>query len=247
MTARWPSVCGPGRHAPCKPPAAPAPRCFARVAAHAQGILNRLAVDEGEVEERVFTEAITNQYESREAVKFAGGLAAATERTPCQCRPVGSGAAAWRLTALHARALESKLGANPVQGDTLPRCRTAAQRAGLLRAVGTYAPTLQGLAVLTSCASHSGAAASPPLLPRVTCRAGVLLAIPLAIGFVVSRAVAQPLWSYAEQLNPAAFAATDNQKVEGAHELHIEELRLRMVRRAGARRQRGARPAGQPA
>lgn len=67
----------------------------------------------------------------------------------------------------------------------------------------------------------------PP--PHPACRPGILLAIPLAIGFGVSRAVAQPLWSYAEQLDPAAFAATDNQKVEGAHELHIEELRLRMV------------------
>lgn len=101
---------------------------YLRPIVDAEGILNRLAVDEGEVEERVFTEAITNQYESREAVKFAG----------------------------------------------------------------------------------------------------ILLAIPLAIGFGVSRVVAQPLWAYAERLDPAAFAATDNQKVEGAHELHVEELRLRM-------------------
>jgi hypothetical protein len=39
-----------------------------------QGIVNRLAIDEAEVEERVFVEAITNQYESREAVKYAGEL-----------------------------------------------------------------------------------------------------------------------------------------------------------------------------
>ena len=48
--------------------------CAYYAAAHTlQGIVNRLAVDEAEVEERVFVEAITNQYESREAVKYAGG------------------------------------------------------------------------------------------------------------------------------------------------------------------------------
>lgn len=94
----------------------------------AQGIVNRLAVDEAEVEERVFVEAITNQYESREAVKYVG----------------------------------------------------------------------------------------------------YLVAIPLVVGFVLSRAVAQPLWGYAETLNPAVFATSDHQKVEGAHELHIEEMRLRL-------------------
>ena len=41
--------------------------------------------------------------------------------------------------------------------------------------------------------------------------------------------MAQPLWGYAETIDPAAFAPSDIQKVEGAHELHIEELRLRMV------------------
>ena len=46
-----------------------------------QGIVNRLAVDEAEVEERVFVEAITNQYESREAVKYAGGCC----RCCCRC------------------------------------------------------------------------------------------------------------------------------------------------------------------
>lgn len=46
--------------------------CCCACPAGLQGIVNRLAVDEAEVEERVFVEAITNQYESREAVKFAG-------------------------------------------------------------------------------------------------------------------------------------------------------------------------------
>ena len=48
-------------------------RCAHAAALIPQGIVNRLAVDEAEVEERVFVEAITNQYESREAVKYAGG------------------------------------------------------------------------------------------------------------------------------------------------------------------------------
>jgi hypothetical protein len=38
------------------------------------GIYNRLAISEKEAEERVFIEAITNQYESREALKYAGIL-----------------------------------------------------------------------------------------------------------------------------------------------------------------------------
>ena len=45
---------------------------YMRPIVDAQGIANRLAWDEAEVEERVFIEAITNQYESRQAVKFAG-------------------------------------------------------------------------------------------------------------------------------------------------------------------------------
>ena len=70
----------------------------------------------------------------------------------------------------------------------------------------------------------------PDWLPLPACPpAGTLVAIPLAIGFALSRMVAQPLWGYAETIDPAAFAPSDIQKVEGAHELHIEELRLRMV------------------
>lgn len=50
------------------------PACDRHLARHGlQGIVNRLAVDEAEVEERVFVEAITNQYESREAIKYLGG------------------------------------------------------------------------------------------------------------------------------------------------------------------------------
>ncbi|PRW20451.1 Chloroplast envelope membrane [Chlorella sorokiniana] len=101
---------------------------YIRPIVDAQGIVNRLIVDEAEAEERVFVEAITNQYESREAIKYFGAL----------------------------------------------------------------------------------------------------IGIPLAIGFALSRFVASPLWEFAEGLDPLAFAPNDFQKIEGAHELHLEELRLRM-------------------
>ena len=101
---------------------------YLRPIVDATGVYNRLLIGEREAEERVFIEAITNQYESREALKFAG----------------------------------------------------------------------------------------------------ILIAVPLAIGLVVSRLVAQPLWQYAERINPDAFALSDEQKVAGADEMHQEEVRLRM-------------------
>jgi hypothetical protein len=92
------------------------------------GIYNRVAIGEKEAEERVFVEAITNQYESRESLQYAA----------------------------------------------------------------------------------------------------ILLGVPLTIGFIISHLIAQPLWDYAENLNPAAFALTDEQKVAGAEAMHREEVRLRL-------------------
>jgi hypothetical protein len=92
------------------------------------GIYNRVAIGEKEAEERVFVEAITNQYESREALRYAA----------------------------------------------------------------------------------------------------ILFGIPLTIGFLISNLVAKPLWDYAENLNPAAFALSDDQKVAGAEAMHREEVRLRL-------------------
>lgn len=40
----------------------------------------RLTYDEREAEERVFVEAITNQYESKEALVYAGGCCARWDR-----------------------------------------------------------------------------------------------------------------------------------------------------------------------
>lgn len=101
---------------------------YLRPIVDATGIYNRLAIGEKEAEERVFVEAITNQYESREALRYAA----------------------------------------------------------------------------------------------------VLIGVPLMIGFAVSHVIAKPLWRYAEQLDPNAFALSDEQKVAGAHAMHREEVRLRL-------------------
>ena len=65
--------------------------------------------------------------------------------------------------------------------------------------------------------------------PRIS---GVLIGVPLVAGFVVSRLIAGPLWSWAEGMDAGAFALKDEQKVAGAQKLHAEELRIRMVRHA---------------
>jgi len=54
-----------------------------------------------------------------------------------------------------------------------------------------------------------------------------LVALPLITGFVVSRALADPVLSFTLENNPDAFAMSDHQKVEGAHKVHIEEARVR--------------------
>lgn len=58
--------------------------------------------------------------------------------------------------------------------------------------------------------------------------AAILFGIPLTVGFLISNLVAKPLWNYAEDLNPAAFALSDEQKVAGAEAMHREEVRLRL-------------------
>jgi hypothetical protein len=63
---------------------------YLRPIVDATGIFNRLALGEREAEERVFVEAITNQYESREALKYGAFLVAA---------PLALGFAASRLLA----------------------------------------------------------------------------------------------------------------------------------------------------
>ncbi|KAG1671691.1 hypothetical protein FOA52_007483 [Chlamydomonas sp. UWO 241] len=59
-----------------------------------------------------------------------------------------------------------------------------------------------------------------------------LIGVPLATGFIVSRALADPVLNFTLQThtqnNEDAFAMNDLQKVEGARALHVEETRLRL-------------------
>ena len=52
--------------------------------------------------------------------------------------------------------------------------------------------------------------------------------VPLLVGLVVSRLLAEPFFEVAQRYNPDVFALTDKRKVEGAKEIHKHELRLRM-------------------
>jgi hypothetical protein len=63
--------------------------------------------------------------------------------------------------------------------------------------------------------------------------AGVLVGVPLVVGFVVSRLLAQSLWDFAQELDKHAFALSDRQKVEGAEAMHREEVKLRMAASLG--------------
>lgn len=58
--------------------------------------------------------------------------------------------------------------------------------------------------------------------------AAQLFGIPLLTGFIVSRALADPVLNFTLQNNEDAFAMTDIQKIEGAHAVHVEEARMRM-------------------
>lgn len=58
--------------------------------------------------------------------------------------------------------------------------------------------------------------------------AGFLLGIPLLIGFTLSRLVADPFYEFVLAFDANAFALSDRSKVEGAHEIHLHEMRLRM-------------------
>ena len=58
--------------------------------------------------------------------------------------------------------------------------------------------------------------------------AAVLFLSPLIAGFTLSRLIASPLLDSIEEWNPRAFELSDNQKVEGFHEVKKAELRIRM-------------------
>lgn len=52
--------------------------------------------------------------------------------------------------------------------------------------------------------------------------------MPLLIGFTLSRLLADPFFELVLAYNPNAFALSDKEKVEGAREVEIHEMRLRM-------------------
>ncbi|EFJ52816.1 hypothetical protein VOLCADRAFT_86170 [Volvox carteri f. nagariensis] len=55
-----------------------------------------------------------------------------------------------------------------------------------------------------------------------------LIGIPLVTGFVVSRALADPILNFSLRNNPDAFELSEIQKYEGAKAVHVEETRLRL-------------------
>lgn len=63
--------------------------------------------------------------------------------------------------------------------------------------------------------------------------AAFMIVVPLSIGFLVSRLVAEPVFHVVESFNAEAFAPTDKQKVQGAHRVQVEEMRLRMEEAVG--------------
>lgn len=58
--------------------------------------------------------------------------------------------------------------------------------------------------------------------------AAYLLLVPLVTGFCISRLIAEPAFYVLQQQSPEAFAPSERQRVEGAEEVHKEELRLQM-------------------
>ncbi|CAK0741175.1 hypothetical protein CVIRNUC_001305 [Coccomyxa viridis] len=57
---------------------------------------------------------------------------------------------------------------------------------------------------------------------------GILLGVPIVVGFVVSRIFAEPFYEVAQRYNPQVFALSDREKIEGAKEVRKHDLRLRM-------------------
>ena len=48
---------------------------------------------------------------------------------------------------------------------------------------------------------------------------GILLGVPIAVGFVVSRIFAEPFYEVAQRYNPQIFALSDREQIEGAKEV----------------------------
>jgi hypothetical protein len=49
--------------------------------------------------------------------------------------------------------------------------------------------------------------------------AGILIGVPVVVGFTVSRILAEPFYEIAQRYNPQVFALSDREKIEGAKEV----------------------------
>ena len=49
--------------------------------------------------------------------------------------------------------------------------------------------------------------------------AGILIAVPIMVGFIVSRIFAEPFYEVAQRYNSQIFALSDREKIEGAKEV----------------------------
>eukprot|EP00884_Botryococcus_braunii_P015404 jgi/Botrbrau1/2547/Bobra.0079s0034.1 len=63
--------------------------------------------------------------------------------------------------------------------------------------------------------------------------AAILIAVPLVVGFTISRLVAEPFFEAALAYNPDIFHPNPMQRAEGGREVHRHELRLRMEAAVG--------------
>lgn len=131
-------------------------------------------------------------------------------------RLLPSDAPVWRLWHVACAALRCALGCRPCFGRLHMRRR--------------YQCVLLSGPCPGCCA---GAGAALRLLGRGS-RADCALPCPAVV--VLRRQVGPepPHFLAAESIDPMAFAPNDFQKIEGAHELHLEELRLRMVSASGS-------------
>lgn len=61
-----------------------------------------------------------------------------------------------------------------------------------------------------------------------------IIGVPIVVGSIVGHIIAQPLWNFAETVNPRVFDISDWQKIEAADEIQEEEERVRTEISLGA-------------
>ena len=78
------------------------------------------------------------------------------------------------------------------------------------------------IAEAVSCANSNGPTAAQDVRIELmlTCPgAGILIAVPIMVGFIVSRIFAEPFYEVAQRYNSQVFALSDREKIEGAKEV----------------------------